>query len=60
MGTFRLVFGGLMLAAAFCFGASLVTRNPAWRRRGIVILKWTLVAAVMFFGVLLWQRPLAL
>ncbi len=60
MASFRFIFGGLLLAAMFCFGASLITYNPAWRRRGIVILKWTLAAVVIFFAVLLWQRPLAL
>jgi hypothetical protein len=50
---FRFVFGALMLAAIVCFGMSIVTRDLAWRRRGIVILTWTLIAAAGFFGVLL-------
>jgi hypothetical protein len=49
---FRFVFGLLLLAAIGCFGMSLVTRDPKWRKRGIAILKWTLLAAVGFFGVL--------
>jgi hypothetical protein len=50
---FRFVFGGLLLAAIFCFGAAIVTRDPKWRRRGVTILTWTVVAAVVFFGALL-------
>ena len=56
---FRFIFGALMVAAIFCFGASIVTRDLAWRRRGITVLKWTLLAAFVFFGVLLAQRPLS-
>jgi hypothetical protein len=50
---FRLVFGLMLLAAIGCFGMSLVTRDPMWRRRGVLILKWTLFTAVGFFAVLL-------
>ena len=52
MVLFRLVFGLLLIAAIGCFGMSLVTRDPTWRRRGVVILKWTVFAAVGFFAVL--------
>jgi hypothetical protein len=50
---FRFVFGLLLFAAIGCFGMSLITRDPRWRKRGVTILKWTLFAAVAFFGVLL-------
>ncbi len=50
---FRFVFGGLLLTALFCFGMALVTRDPRWRARGVVILKWTMLAAAGFFAVLL-------
>lgn len=49
---FRLIFGLLLLASIACFGMSLVTRDPKWRRRGVVILKWTLISAAGFFAVL--------
>ena len=52
MPYFRVIFGLLMIAAIVCFGMSLVTRDLRWRRRGVVILKWTLIAAAAFFGVL--------
>jgi hypothetical protein len=32
------------------------TGDPAWRRRGVVILKWALIAAAGFFGVLILER----
>jgi uncharacterized membrane protein YecN with MAPEG domain len=50
---FRFIFGALMVAAIVCFGMSIVTRDLKWRRRGIAILTWTVVAAVGFFGLLL-------
>ena len=53
MVLFRFVFGLLLIAAMGCFGMSLVTRDPKWRRRGVLILKWTLLAAVGFFAVLI-------
>ena len=56
MIAFRLVFGGLLLASLLCFAMYVGTREPAWRRRGVVILKWTLIAAFGFFAVLILER----
>ena len=56
MLAFRLVFGALLLASAVCFAFYIGTREPAWRQRGVVILKWTLLAAFGFFAVLLLQQ----
>jgi hypothetical protein len=53
---FRLVFGLLLLASVLCFAMAVGTGDPAWRRRGIVILKWALIAAAGFFGVLILER----
>jgi hypothetical protein len=53
---FRLVFGLLLLGSVLCFAMSVGTGDPAWRRRGIVILKWSLIAAAGFFGVLILDR----
>jgi hypothetical protein len=52
----RLVFGLLLLAGLLCFGMYLVTRQPVWRQRGFVIVKWTVVAALGFFAVLILER----
>lgn len=53
---FRLVFGLLLLASVLCFAMGVGTGDVAWRRRGIVILKWALIAAAAFFGVLILER----
>ncbi len=56
MFLFRLVFGLLLVASLFCFAMHIGTREPVWRRRGVVVLKWTLIAAAGFFGVLILER----
>jgi hypothetical protein len=50
---FRLVFILLLLASVFCFGASIVTGNRAWRKRGVVLMFVALGGALAFFAVLL-------
>jgi hypothetical protein len=56
MLVFRLVFGLLLVAALLCFAMHVGTRQPAWRRRGVVLLKWTLIAGLGFFAVLMLER----
>ncbi len=56
MLVFRLVFGLLLVAGLLCFAAYIGTGNAVWRRRGIVIVKWTVVAALGFFAVLILER----
>lgn len=53
---FRLVFGLLLLACVLCFAMYVGTRAPVWRSRGAVLLKWTLIVAAGFFGVLILER----
>ena len=53
---FRLVFGLLLLASVLCFALYVGTKAPVWRRRGVLLLKWTLIAATAFFGVLILER----
>lgn len=53
---FRLVFGLLLLASVLCFGMYIGTREAVWRQRGLLVLKWTLLAAAAFFGVLILER----
>jgi hypothetical protein len=53
---FRLVFGLLLLAGVLCFAMYIGTRQTVWRRRGLVIVKWTLLAAFAFFAVLILER----
>jgi hypothetical protein len=56
MTFFRLVFGLLLLASIVCFALYIATREPVWRRRGTIVLKWTVLAAAGFFAVLILQR----
>ena len=56
MMVFRLVFGLLLVGSLLCFAMAIGTGDAVWRRRGIVILKWTLIAAVGFFAVLVLER----
>jgi hypothetical protein len=53
---FRLVFGLLLVAGLLSFAAYIATGQTAWRQRGIVIVKWTLIAALGFFAVLILER----
>jgi hypothetical protein len=53
---FRLVFGLLLVAGLLCFALYIGTRQPVWRRRGIVIVKWAVIAALGFFAVLILER----
>ncbi len=56
MMLFRLVFGGLLVAGLLCFAMYVGTNQVVWRRRGIVIVKWTVIAACGFFAVLILER----
>ena len=56
MLVFRLVFGLLLLAGILCFGVYIATRDPRWRQRGIVVVKWTVLAGLGFFAVLVLER----
>ncbi len=53
---FRLVFGLLLFAGILCFAMYVGTGQLAWRRRGVVIVKWTVIAALGFFAVLVLER----
>ncbi len=52
----RLVIGLLLFSAVVCFALSIATGQVRWRRLGLVIMKWTLVAGLAFFGVLILER----
>lgn len=56
MLVFRLVFGLLLVASLLCFAMFVGTRHPGWRRWGIAILKWAVIAAAGFFAVLILER----
>lgn len=53
---FRLVLGLMLVAAILCFAMSVGTGSPTWRRRGVVLMKWALIASLGFFAVLVLER----
>ena len=46
----------LLLAAGLCFAVFAATGQPSYKRWGLVILKWTILAAFGFFAVLIVER----
>ena len=56
MVLFRLVFGLLLVVSVLCFAMYAGTGQVVWRKRGVVVLKWTLIAALGFFAVLILEK----
>lgn len=46
----------LLGGAAVCFGYYIATGQERFKRLGLIILKWTVFAALGFFGVLIVTR----
>ena len=46
----------LLVAAVLCFALYIATRQARWRQWGLVILKWTVLAGLAFFAVLILER----
>ena len=46
----------MLLVSAGFFAASVLTGELRHRRTGLVLLKWTVVAALVFFAVLVIDR----
>jgi hypothetical protein len=57
---FRLVFALLLVAGLLCFAVYIGTKQPIWRRRGILLIKWTVIAGIGFFAVLILERLILL
>jgi len=53
---FRLVFGLLLVSGLLCFAMYIGTQQMVWRRRGLAIVKWTVIAALGFFAVVVLER----
>jgi len=53
---FRLVVGLLLVSGVLCFATYVATGQTVWRQRGLIIVKWTVVAALGFFAVLILER----
>jgi hypothetical protein len=58
MVIFRLVFGLLLLACIVCFGMYVGTREPVWRRRGVLLLATTVGLGLLFFAGMTIERLL--
>jgi hypothetical protein len=55
---FRWTIFMLLLAAGVSFAFYIGTGQARFRQYGVVILKWTVIAALGFFGVLVLERLL--
>lgn len=53
---FRLALALLLAAAALCFALWVGTRQPVWRQRGVLLLRWTVMAGLAFFALLILER----
>ena len=53
---FRWAILFLLLAAGVCFAFYAGTGQARFRQWGLVILKWTVLAGLGFFGVLILER----
>ncbi|MBB4845253.1 hypothetical protein HNP55_003800 [Paucibacter oligotrophus] len=56
MMIFRLVVGLLLFAGVLCFALYIATGQVSWRQRGLVIVKWTVLAGLGFFAMLILER----
>jgi hypothetical protein len=52
----RILMFLLLAGAAVCFGYYIATGQERFKRLGLIILKWTVFAALGFFAVLIITR----
>ena len=52
----RLVFGLLLVAGLVSFAVYLATGAVVWRQRGILIVKWTVIAGLGAAAVIVLER----
>ena len=52
----RVIIGLLLVAAVLCFAMYAGTRQKRWMMLGWRIVKWTVVAGLGFFAVLMLER----
>ena len=53
---FRWIVMQLLLVAALCFAFYAGTGRARYKQLGFVVLKWTMIAAGVFFAVLILER----
>lgn len=56
---FRIVLFLLLAVAAALFGAYAATGKPRYKRLGLTVTKWTVIAALGFFAGLVIERLMA-
>jgi hypothetical protein len=59
MPVVRTVLFLLLVAGLLCFAMYVGTGQRQWRNRGLIIVKWTVIAAFGFFAVLILERLIA-
>lgn len=52
----RWLFLLLLGAGVLCFAMYIATGQAGWRTLGVRVVKWTVVAALAFFAVLILER----
>lgn len=52
----RIAFALLMVGAVLSFAMYIGTGQVLWRRRGLTVLKWTLLVSFAFFAALILER----
>ena len=53
---FRWIVLLLLVAGVLCFAMFVGTGQERWRQLGIRVVKWTVIAALGFFAVLILER----
>lgn len=53
---FRWLLLLFLVAGLLCFAMYIGTGQLRWRQLGIVVVKWTVIAALGFFAVLILER----
>jgi hypothetical protein len=53
---FRWIVLLLLGAGVLCFAMYIATGHAQWRTLGVRVVKWTVVAALVFFAVLILER----
>lgn len=53
---FRWIVLLLLVAGVLCFAMYIGTGQMRWRQRGLLIVKWTVLAGLGLFAVLLLER----
>ena len=52
----RWLIGLLLVAGVVCFALYIATGEQRYRRFGILLVKWTVIAGLGFFAVLILER----